>query len=74
VNGGAKPVQVIKIIMTDVLVTGVSSGGSGGEDRLTDNITLNFSKVEYDYSPTNPDGTAGTPISFAWDISANAVP
>jgi type VI secretion system secreted protein Hcp len=70
-NGGANPVQIIKIVMSNVLVTSVSSGGSGGEDRLTENITLNFSKIEYDYSPVNPAGGVVTPISFAWDIQNN---
>lgn len=73
-NGTAKPAQIIKIVLSNVLVTSVSSGGSGGEDRLTENITLNFSKIEYDYSPLNPDGSAGTPITFAWDIQKNVAP
>ena len=44
-KAGEKPVEYIKIKMEEVLITSVSTGGSGGEDRLTENITLNFSKV-----------------------------
>ena len=29
------------------MITSVSTGGSGGEDRLTENVTLNFAKVEW---------------------------
>ncbi len=32
--------------MKEVIVTSLSTGGSGGEDRLTENVTLNFAKVQ----------------------------
>ena len=67
-KSGATPNDYIKIIMTDVLVTSVSSGGSGGEDRLTENVSLNFAKVEFDYTPISN----GKVIPFRWDIQANA--
>lgn len=33
----------------DVLVTSCSTGGSGGEDRSTETISLNFAKIEWTY-------------------------
>ena len=66
--GAAKNNQYIKIIMTDVLVTSVSTGGSGGEDKLTENISLNFAKVEFDYSSDGTDATTG---KFTWNIAEN---
>lgn len=65
----------IKITMEEVMVTGISSGGSGGEDRLTENIVLNFAKVKFEYFPTNADGTPD-PVHlapFSWDIPKNVV-
>jgi type VI secretion system secreted protein Hcp len=59
----------LKITLTEVLVVSVSTGGSGGEDRLTENITLNFAKVQFDYTPTTPPGPV---VSFGWDIVASA--
>src|SRR3546814_2041222 len=38
--GGANPLKYLMIKMTKVMVTAVSTGGSGGEDRLTENIPL----------------------------------
>ena len=46
-KAGENPVEYIKIKMEEVLITSVSTGGSGGEDRLTENVTLNFSKVSW---------------------------
>jgi type VI secretion system secreted protein Hcp len=69
--GGTAPVEYIKIKMTEVFVTAVSTGGSGGEDRLTENVSLNFAKVNVDYTPQDAKGAAGTAIPFGWDIAAN---
>jgi len=43
-----------------------------GEDRLTENVTLNFAKVNVDYTPQKADGSADTAIPFGWDIAANS--
>ena len=70
-KAGTIPIEYIKIIMTEVIVTSVATGGSSGEDRLTENISLNFAKVEFDYVPTKADGTPDTMIPFKWDITGN---
>lgn len=70
-KAGEFPVEYIKIKMTELMVTAVSTGGSGGEDRLTENVTLNFAKVHVDYVPQDAKGKAGTAIPMSWDIAAN---
>jgi type VI secretion system secreted protein Hcp len=39
--------------LNDVFITSVSSGGSGGEDRLTENISLNMRSIETMYTPVD---------------------
>jgi len=70
-KAGDQPVEYLKIKMETVLISGVSTGGSGSEERLTENITLNFSKVNLDYVPQDDKGKPGTAIPMSWDISAN---
>ena len=70
-KAGKDAVEYIKIKMEEVIITSVSTGGSGGEDRLTENVTLNFAKVHVDYTPQKDDGKAGTAIPYGWDIAAN---
>lgn len=70
-KAGEKPLEYIKIEMTEVLITSVSTGGSGGEDRLTENVTLNFAKVKYEYTPQKKDGSGEATQSMSWDIAAN---
>ena len=69
--GGENPVEYVKIKMQEVLISNVTTGGSGGEERLTENVSLNFGKVSLDYVPQNDKGEAGTAIPFGWDIGEN---
>ena len=70
-KAGNDPLIFFKIELTNVLLSSVSTGGSGGEDRLTENITLNFSKIKWTYTPQNPDGSSGADIPAGWDIQLN---
>lgn len=70
-KAGEKPLEYLIITMSEVLVTSVSTGGSGGEDRLTENVTLNFAKVKVDYKEQTATGVAGATPSMTWDIAAN---
>ncbi len=58
-KAGKKPLEYMKITMEELMVTSVSTGGSGGEDRLTENVSLNFAKikVEYDEQDTATGGS-----------------
>ena len=69
---GKAPLEYVKITLSEVLVAGISTGGSGGEERLTENVTLNFGKFSMDYTPQQDDGSAGTAINAAWDVAGNA--
>jgi type VI secretion system secreted protein Hcp len=69
--GGDSAVEYVTITMYEVLVSSISTGGSGGEDRLTENVSLNFGKVEFDYTPQDGTGAAGTAIPMTWNIQAN---
>lgn len=69
--GGKSPLEYLKIEMTTVMVTSVSTGGSGGEDRLTENVTLNFRHVSTQYKPQTDKGASEPAIEFKWDIAKN---
>ena len=70
-KAGETPLEYLTITMNDLIVTSVSTGGSGGEDRLTENVTLNFAKVKVQYSAQKPDGTEGDKMQMGWDIAGN---
>jgi type VI secretion system secreted protein Hcp len=70
-KAGGTAIEFIEIDMEDAIVTAVSTGGSGGEDRLTENVTLNFSKFKYTYRPQKADGSADADKDATWDMAAN---
>jgi len=71
-KAGDSPLEYLTIIMTKCMVSSLSTGGSGGEDRLTENITLNFEQFEVKYVPQKPDGKPDSPVPFKWNIAKNA--
>lgn len=71
-KAGDKPLEYLKIKLTDLIVTSVSTGGSGGEDKLTENVSLNFAKVQIAYQEQDKTGGAkGGPVEMGWDVSKN---
>ena len=72
-KAGDKPLEYIKVTMKDCLISSVSTGGSGGEDRLTENISINFAEFEFEYTPQKPDGSGGSVLPFKFNIAENEV-
>jgi type VI secretion system secreted protein Hcp len=70
-KAGENPLEYLIIKLEDILVASYSTGGSGGEDRLTENITLNFAKVDMEYTAQDAKGAAGAKPKMGWDIPAN---
>src|SRR5262245_41143474 len=69
--GGDAQLDYVKIDFTDCLVTSVQTGGSGGEDRLTENVTVEFAKFKVFYKEQTQKGGAAASPDFGWDITAN---
>lgn len=63
--------KYLEVTMNKVLVTSVSTGGSGGEDRLTENVTLNFAEMKFEYFLQNEKGVTASGGVFDWDIAGN---
>ena len=71
-KAGETPLEYLTVTMTEVIVTSVSTGGSGGEDRLTENVTLNFAEVKVDYIEQTKGGGTGAKPSMNWKIAENS--
>lgn len=70
-KAGEKPLEYLIIKMKDVLIASVSTGGSGGEDRLTEQVSLNFAEIEVQYTEQKKDGTKGAAVKASYNIAAN---
>ena len=64
--------EYLKITMEEIIISSLSTGGSGGEDRFTENVTLNFAKVKLEYTPQKEDGTKDAVKTYIGKIAVNA--
>ena len=71
-KAGENPLEYLLITVEELIVTSVSTGGSGGEDRLTENVTLNFARVKVNYKEQTPTGGVGDKPEMGWNIAENA--
>lgn len=66
--GGKSPVIAIKVVMSDLLVSSYTTGGQSGTDDIpSDQISLNFAKIAFTYTPQNNDGSSGASVEGTWD-------
>ncbi|MYZ49932.1 Hcp family type VI secretion system effector [Propylenella binzhouense] len=71
-KAGGSPFVYLEITLEDVIVTSVSTGGSGGEDMNTENVTLNFKVFEIKYNQQDEKGGHKADDKFKFDISKNS--
>ena len=71
-KAGENPLEYLKITMKNILVTAYTTGGSGGEDRLTENVSLNFAEVKVEYAQQAEAGGKAGSNDFGWNIAENA--
>jgi type VI secretion system secreted protein Hcp len=50
--------------LSSVSISSYATGGSGGEDRLTESITLHFQRMDGSYRRQKPDGSLDAPVQW----------
>lgn len=70
-KAGNSPLEYMVYDLDTILITGVSTGGSGSEDRLTENVSMNFAKVKFKYTSQSKTGAADKDDNFEFDIPAS---
>lgn len=70
-KAGGTALEYWKLTMNKVLITSISTGGSGGEDKLTENLTLNFEDFKAEYTEQKEDGSAGATTEAGFNIAQN---
>jgi type VI secretion system secreted protein Hcp len=71
-KAGGTQQEYLKVTFTDILVSSYQIGGSGGSDLVpTDQISLNFSKIEFEYKEQKADGSLGGAIKTGYDQKLN---
>jgi type VI secretion system secreted protein Hcp len=64
---GISPFEYLKITLTNVMVSSISSGGSDPAS-LTENVTFSFEAFNIDYTVQKADGNPGATTSSSYNI------
>lgn len=70
-KAGEKPLEYLLIELSECLVTAIAAGGSGGEDRLIETVTLNFAKIHFEYKVQDEKGGGKDGGQYTWDVAGN---
>ncbi len=71
-KAGKDQQEYLKITLSDLIVSSYQTGGSSGSDILpTDQISLNYSKIEVEYKEQKADGTLGGAVKGGWNLKEN---
>jgi type VI secretion system secreted protein Hcp len=71
-KAGKEQQEYLTVTMSDLLVSSYQTGGSSHGDVLpTDQISLNFAKLEFEYKEQKPDGTLGGAVKAGYDLKQN---
>ena len=70
-KAGGDQQEFLTVKMSDLLVSSYQTGGSSGGIVPTDQVALNFSKIEFDYKEQKADGSLGAPVKAGYDLKLN---
>jgi type VI secretion system secreted protein Hcp len=71
-KAGGKGQEFLIVTMTDVIITGVTHGGSN-DQPASENVTLQFAKVDFEYKAQKADGSLDAGTHFKYDLKANKI-
>jgi type VI secretion system secreted protein Hcp len=70
-KAGKDQQDYLKVTMSDLLISSFQTSGSAHGDEIpTDQVSLNFSKIEYEYKEQKPDGTLGGTTKVGYDLKS----
>jgi type VI secretion system secreted protein Hcp len=70
-KAGGSPLEYIRIIMTDVIISHVHPAGGVYDEYIRETVSLAFSKVSQEYVIQNQQGGNGGTVAASFDIKRN---
>jgi type VI secretion system secreted protein Hcp len=71
-KAGKTQQEYLTFKFSDALISAYSTGGSAAGDVVpTDQFSLNFAKIEWEYKPQKPDGTLDAGMKGGYDTTTN---
>lgn len=71
--GGDSSLPYMKYEFKGVLITGFENTASGGDDNPMEEMSLNFTGLDYTFTTQKADGAAGGSIEVKYDLKTGAI-
>ena len=68
-KAGKEQHEYMIVKLNDVIITGVTHGGSG--DGHSENVSISFAKVALEYKAQKADGSLDAGVFFKYDLKSN---
>jgi type VI secretion system secreted protein Hcp len=68
-KAGREQQEYLTIKLENVQITSYQIGGNG--ETPTDQVSINFTKIEFEYKPQKPDGSLDAPVKAGYDLKKN---
>ena len=71
-KAGKEQQEYYKVTLSDCLVSSYQSGdAAGGSAVPTDQFSLNYAKIEFEYKPQKADGSLDAAVKTGYDLGTN---
>lgn len=70
-KAGGDQNEYLKMKLSDVLISNYQTSGAGGGSLPSEAISLNFSKIEFEYLQQDSKGKTASAGKMNWDVRAN---
>src|SRR5262245_37338768 len=70
-KAGKEQQEYLKITLSDVLVTSYQNGGGSGGVVPSDQVSINFAQIEFEYKPQKADGTLDAAVKAGYNLAQN---
>jgi type VI secretion system secreted protein Hcp len=70
-KAGEQQQEYLIVKFSDLLISSYQTGGSAKSVIPTDQISFNFSKIEFEYCPQDAKGGLGAKVVVGWDLKLN---
>jgi type VI secretion system secreted protein Hcp len=70
-KAGKEQQEFLKYTFTDLLISSYQTGGSDGNEVPTDQVAINYTKMEVEYKEQNEKGALVGTVKAHWDVKTN---
>jgi type VI secretion system secreted protein Hcp len=72
-KAGENPIEYFKVTLTDVFISSLNedSETTDQQGNVVETLTLNFSRIQWTFTPQNADGGTGAAITGGYDLKTN---